>query len=83
MAEYIEREAAFEHLCRMSNYQICGSLREWINSIPTADVQPVVHGKWMYLSMNDMFHCTICNVAMVRNTFAYCPNCGAKMDGGT
>ena len=54
-----------------------------IDNFPAADVQPVKHGKWMYCSIEDMFHCTVCDAAAVRNTFAYCPICGARMDGET
>lgn len=57
--------------------------------IPAADVSPVVHGKWYG---ND---CTVCklpwNYNMVQDADdwgyfdpmpEYCPNCGARMDGG-
>lgn len=54
-----------------------------IDNFPAADVQPVKHGKWMYCSIEDMFHCTRCDAAAVRNTFVYCPICGARMDGET
>ena len=54
-----------------------------IDNFPAADVQPVKHGKWMYCSIEDMFHCTRCDAAAVRNTFVYCPICGARMDGKT
>lgn len=51
---------------------------------PAADVAPVVHGKW-----DDSFDgitpvCSVCKRThhTVIRTPDYCPNCGAKMDGG-
>lgn len=59
-----------------------------IENIPTADVEPVRHGKWDYyeasISVRPHFRCSICNSPRyehyVCNDFRYCPNCGAKMD---
>lgn len=45
MAEYIEREAVIDLItCRYENPEIC---TQEINSIPAADVAPVVHGWWI------------------------------------
>lgn len=52
-----------------------------------ADVAPVVHGRW--IEDHDYIKCPKCGV-MVKRDFTffdvgdwkYCPNCGAKMDGG-
>ena len=53
-----------------------------IDIIPAADVAPVRHGRWVFNDeLDDMFHCTVCDNVAVRNTFNYCPNCGARMDG--
>ena len=67
--------------------------------LPTADVAPVKHGKWIY-NPNGMdfnlgaWECSVCtqknnNLPCSRNISPYicggskyCPNCGAKMDGG-
>lgn len=40
---------------------------------------PVVHGRWKH------GNCTLCGLYVGETTsryFHYCPNCGAKMDGG-
>ena len=51
-----------------------------IEDMPTADVAPVVHGKWKRYGKN-LGECSECGeIVSVRNN--YCPNCGAKMDGG-
>ena len=58
--------------------------------IPTADVAPVKHGKWIYEGVRGRFpacRCSVCgNVenadwAMISGKVNYCPNCGAKMEG--
>lgn len=53
-------------------------------SIPAADVAPVVHGQW--LDNEDYMFCSICGIQWYycdndTETFNYCPNCGAKMNG--
>lgn len=97
MAEYIKREAAlkiceteYQNRLRMLDY--CGDTVAWniggeIKALPAADVAPVVHGWW--LEDHDYLKCPECGV-MVKWDFTffdignwnYCPNCGAKMDGG-
>lgn len=87
MAEYIERRTAIEHLNVWCGG--CGSAVECILAEPAADVAPVVHGRW------DGDTCTACKLPWKYNMVQdaddwgyfdpmpdYCPNCGAKMDGG-
>lgn len=64
--------------------------------IPAEDVAPVVHGKWEKHGPYDSIggdwmksqQCSVCYALYVSpgNTpwehHKYCPNCGAKMDGG-
>jgi hypothetical protein len=84
MKEYIEREAArdlFEQAL-VDDWEIQYA-DDRLDEIPAADVVEVRHGRWVYNDeLDDMFHCTVCDAVSVRNTFRYCPNCGAKMDGG-
>lgn len=62
-------------------------VRDVIRGVPAADVAPVVHGRW--IEDHDYLKCAECGV-MVKRDFTffgignwnYCPNCGAKMDGG-
>ena len=83
MVEYIDREAALMKLmqdgCHAKNLQS-------ISDIPAADVVPVVHGQW-----NADETCSLCGEKSTEGLDAtkwnywlpnYCPNCGAKMDGG-
>ena len=60
-----------------------------IQDIHTADVAPVVHGRWVFETATantlSMIKCDICGWwtldPSVDNSYKYCPNCGAKMDG--
>ena len=58
---------------------------------PTADVVPVKHGHWEYDKHFRFARCSeceaefyICDLEEISggNLVNYCPNCGAKMDGG-
>lgn len=51
-----------------------------IEDMPTVNVAPVRHGRWKRCGKN-LGECSECGeIVSVRNN--YCPNCGAKMDGG-
>lgn len=60
-----------------------------VGEVPSADVQPVKHGRWEneYLDDDDVWwaDCTNCNNDTHSrfgrvSIYAYCPNCGARMD---
>ena len=60
-----------------------------LDRIPAADVAEVVHGRWIkddFLSddVNNAEKCSQCGelIGWFGNLPNYCPNCGAKMDGG-
>ena len=66
-----------------------------ISEAPTvaADVAPVVHARWIHSRYEDcseqfeLVKCSQCNHEAYAMAFYvrggnYCPNCGAKMDGG-
>lgn len=83
MAEYIERRAAIEHLNVWCDG--CGSAVECILAEPAADVVPVVHGRWNNMDgYKTRKVCSECgwDVPEYGKFYSYCPNCGAKMDGG-
>ena len=53
---------------------------------PAADVAEVVHGEWEETDC-DTIICSRCGfeydlICMAIEDYTYCPNCGAKMDGG-
>ena len=52
-----------------------------IDDAPTADVQEVRHGRWLDHKHTDTVICSECKKCFCDEK-PYCPNCGAKMDGG-
>ena len=93
MAEYIERGAAKDELL---SWAVCINHPEHLmredaiyvlDAIPAADVAPVRHGRWIEhekYTFGVMYDCSICDNLILDNghSWNYCPNCGAKMDGG-
>ena len=62
-----------------------------IRKLPILDVVEVKHGEWFLLDecANEGVYCSLCHKKVYRKDYAnqkaksnYCPNCGAKMDGG-
>ena len=83
MAEYIEREAAKKefnlNFGGVSHAVIANRI---LDAIPAADVQPVVHGRWIDTrEYCGDYMCSNCKELYRTNVFNYCPNCGARMDG--
>lgn len=67
------------------------SLRDEIGNIkhseviPSADVEEVRHGEWEYytIGVTSYRECSVCGENSPSGFKSpYCPNCGAKMDGG-
>jgi rubredoxin len=97
MAEYISREAvlkAFKLIAKNPNkdYQrgmqdaIDCLVPEVIADIPTVDVQPIKHGRWV-VDEHGYLRCDNCGEVCLRNDIGiyvkswYCPECGADMRG--
>ena len=87
MAEYIDRavavsQANFIHGRWDDVYVSAATLM----AMPAADVAPVVRGKWgTHSDRPDSLICSVCNCGFdmwKHDPHNYCPNCGAKMDGG-
>lgn len=64
-------------------------IKQAVDEQPTADVAPVVHGHWIDLWGNHGvefigWRCTACGHIECGGADGanYCPNCGAKMNGG-
>ena len=85
MAEYIEREAVLEAAKKSHLYF---DIKPIINSIPAADVRPVVRGKWVDNKVAFYLGCSECGCYLeyAVDTFLdygdhynFCPNCGADM----
>lgn len=96
--EYIERDMYYQKINGLSkggcgDYSLyCLAINDCMNvldEMPAADVAPVRHGEWA--NEETAVTCTACgrsydtDFEIKRNVilnFDYCPNCGAKMDGG-
>ena len=53
-----------------------------IDNMPTVDAVPVVHGRWVF-GGDGCVICSKCNEEESNDNHRnFCPNCGAKMDGG-
>ena len=82
--EYIERDAALMGVMRAS---CLANTVQVLKDIPAADVVEVVHGRWVEVHRtpfgSSAYRCSVCEGYMpFYNGYNYCPNCGAKMDGG-
>lgn len=96
--EYIEREAALDFNFSITvpqdrRIQVCDAVNNTvkaiathIEAIPAADVVEVVHAYWIQIDQTKC-KCSRCKVITLIAQYPhgdknYCPNCGAKMDGG-
>lgn len=87
-AEFMEREALLNEISMASTLKECVTI---VRRFPAADVEPVKHGEWVSCEESDEFpyrvyrslrrcECSVCGFTPQLNR---CPNCGAKMDGGS
>ena len=91
MDEYIERKYAVDAVLDVyydtPDIDLSGEKFEAaILKIQAADVAPVQHGRWVtHSDRPDSLICSVCNCGFdmwKHDPHNYCPNCGAKMDGG-
>lgn len=94
--ETLLNDKAFMRGGKASDPYVCGyldaldDLEKVVEAIPAADVAPVVHGKWLWFEdcVNSGLYCSACHKLIhkvmrpKKKLSRYCPNCGAKMDGG-
>lgn len=78
--------------CSIAAGVACDIHNTVINNAPTADVAPVVHGRWIWHEKDFEYECSACKCRFnYFNTYGifdhsfengdYCPNCSARMDG--
>ena len=90
MSKYIERKAVMDALMDDQYGYLC---EDAIKAIPNADGAPVKHGRWIHKKDKCWMGggktvCSVCESGLsdggyiAVRTFSYCPECGAKMDGG-
>lgn len=92
MAEYIDKEACLSILRAKANMAVLmdaspyfEKAAQMLEKLPAADVAPVVHGVWVCVNKIDPisgYRCSKCRRRVGFDLTPYCPNCGAKMDGG-
>lgn len=93
MAEYIERQAVIDAVtavyARTAGYKTrerVWEAREAIQKLSSADVAPVVRGRWAHLG-GDEWCCTNCGFVISteggweKPVRKHCEECGARMDG--
>lgn len=92
MPKYIELEKALQRFEEIKKNTTLLNGRFYLDgvmaileTIPAADVAPVVHGEWKCLDGSQKHYCPVCGMdfdlyACVKKLFNYCPNCGAKTD---
>lgn len=89
MAEYIERAAAVKVVLRerkptnsVAQNRMLSIIQHDLLTMRAADVAPVVHGRKIEDGDIGCFWlCSLCGECLPYGA-NYCPNCGAKMDGG-
>lgn len=92
MAEYIERNTAIAKVTALEVIEPLSTMvdvKRLLADIPAADVAPVRNGRWE--KKRGLYSCSECGKTCPYDVQAdvieywacnYCPNCGAKMDGG-
>ena len=87
MADFISREAAYKTLTEYYHHSSGVQhtvLREALNRVPTADVRPVVRGKWKHdgSDWKNRFICDQCGYKWFfeAEEAHFCPNCGCAME---
>ena len=95
MARYVDIEcSAVTEVIGRRAFKNREDIQDFLDNIPTADVEPVKHGHWY--NRGGRFRCSVCDTKAylkdvggtggwsheyIQQKSPYCPNCGAKMDG--
>ena len=88
MDEYIKKEDIEQKIQDGLNNLVFGhdaiEVLGMIYEMPAADVAPVRHGRWIKRKTWNFHVCSECSfeTSPYMSCMNYCPNCGAKMDGG-
>lgn len=90
MPRYIDADSLIHHDIKDIHGDVLDVIHAAdIDNAPTADVSPVRHGHWEELDEEGCYCCSACGNPWIiidgtpqDNDMNFCPNCGAKMDGG-
>lgn len=72
--------------CQNEYFYSRANFCQWLDGAEIEDVVKVNHGKWIVRFENGMvgylMTCSVCdaNIQMPYKYYAYCPNCGTRMD---
>lgn len=87
--EYIMRSIAIAKLTALevtNPFATIADAKRVLADMDAANVAPVVHGKWLtHSDRPDSLICSVCECGFdmwKHDKHNFCPNCGAKMDGG-
>ena len=95
MPRYIDADALIDDIRKHSeSYFADDFAHEWVDKQPSADVQPVRRGHWVYGEDDygiDGYRCNKCgffvpwdythkSINFIED-YHYCPHCNARMDG--
>lgn len=100
MSDYISRETIMAiidtakkmYLHDFNAVEVVQQIVSKLNNMPSEDVQPVKHGRWIGIyeycekngyipsGMGIYYWCSECDKSE-KKTSDYCPHCGARMDG--
>lgn len=92
-ADYFEKQEVIADCSKCVSEEVCKYRHDY--ECPhfknKADYVEVKHGEWFQLDecANEGVYCSVCHKKVYKFEYAnqalrspYCPNCGAKMDGG-
>lgn len=90
MSDLIDREALrreiYKDMAIEDNKRVV-QLLQAIMDAPSVDAEPVQHGRWETYPSHAYRRCSVCKTEWDKPKFnihaSYCPNCGAKMNGGS
>ena len=86
MTELIKRDDALEAIKTAE----LGQEYDEVEKVPPVNAMPVVHGRWKDYPDCGVTACSACGWSIEEcfydpttlKPYPYCPNCGARMDGG-
>lgn len=70
-ADYTEYSEFFDKMLQ--------AFKNVVDTSPTIEAEPVVHGHWVKRYKSKYYHCSVCG-GLVEDEWHNCPHCGAKMD---
>ena len=84
MSRLIDADALAEELKEWLKdrglYRGLGTAIEDISGMPTVEVKPVIHAKWVSkIPGSILSECSHCNFGCGSCSYEYCPYCGSKM----